>query len=389
MKDFTFYNPARIIFGKNSLDMLGDNMHHLGKRVLLHYGMASIKKHGIYEDVMNRLSALNIEVYELGGVKANPEFDLVAQGIKMCKEHAIEGILAVGGGSVIDSAKGIAAGVLYAGNIEEAYVDNLNIDDALPIGCVLTIPAAGSESSASSVVSVNDATLKRSIKGTCLIPRFAIINPAYFVSLRSDQAAAGISDIFAHLLERYFTNTEHVDYTDRLLEATMRTIIHYGPYVVNHLDDIDAWSEIGFAGTLAHNGLLGSGREEDWASHRIEHELTAMYHIPHGAGLAIVFPAWMKHVYPENKDRFVQFAQRVFDVDYATHEVDKIIEEGISRYERFLKSMFLPTRLHEAGILNDDSDIMIERMYYKRSESFGNFKKLYAEDVYKIFKYAK
>lgn len=390
MLDFQFYNPARIIFGGNALESLSLQVTQLGKRVLLHYGQNSIKKSGLYDAVKQQLELADIEVFELGGVKANPTYDHVNQGVLLCKEHAIDGVLAVGGGSVIDSAKAIAAGVYYEGDdFQEAFVMNQSIGKALPVGCVLTIPAAGSESSPSSVVTVRDGRIKRSIKGDVLVPRFAIINPEWFTTLRKDQAAAGISDIFAHLLERYFTNTKHVDYTDRLLEATMRTVLHWGPRVIENLEDVNAWSEIGFAGTLAHNGLLGSGREEDWSSHRIEHELTALYDIPHGAGLAIVFPAWMKHVSKGNPRRFVQFAQRVFDVDYAIEQEDEIIALGIKRYEAFLKSLYLPIRLHEAGILSPDMSKIIDTMYYKRSDYFGSYKHLYREDVKEILEFAR
>lgn len=389
MIDFNYYNPARIIYGQDSLTQLSENLPELGNKVLLHYGQSSIKRSGLYDAIVEILNLNGIEYIDLGGVKPNPEFDLVAEGLRLVKKHQVTGILAVGGGSVIDSAKGIAAGALYDGDIEDAFYHNENIEKALPLGVVLTIPAAGSESSSSAVVTVRNNTHKRSIKGEALIPKFAIVNPALFTTLSKAQAAAGFSDIFSHLLERYFTHTENVDYTDRLLEATMRTMVHYGPHLVNHLDDVSAWSEVGFAGTLAHNGLLGSGRQEDWASHRIEHELSTLYDIPHGVGLAIVFPAWMRYVNPNNKKRFVQFAQRVFGVDYAVEKEDMIIEKGIVRFEQFLKDMDLPTRLHEIGITQDDSDVLIERAFEGRPDQFGNFMKLSREDMRNILNLAK
>lgn len=389
MQDFNFYNPARIVFGKDSLSQLKDNLHYLGDTILFHYGQASIKRSGLYDAILSILKDANIHVVELGGVKPNPTYDLVDEGLKLVEKHQVTGVLAVGGGSVIDSAKAIAAGALYKGEFEDAFYYNEHVDKALPVGCVLTIPAAGSESSASCVVTVYDNTHKRSIKGEAIIPKFAIINPEYFTTLTKAQAAAGISDIFSHLLERYFTHTQQVDYTDRLLEATMRTVVHYGVQVVHNLDDVDAWSEVAFAGTLAHNGLLGVGRQEDWASHRIEHELSTLYDIPHGVGLAVVFPAWMKYVYPENKKRFMQFAMRVFDVDYALEHENLIVEKGIEKYEQFLKDMGLMTRLSDLDILSDDTEVLIDRAFEARPEHFGHFKKITRDGMREILKLMK
>lgn len=388
MKAFQFVNPTRIFFGENVIASLPEEINVLGETVLLHYGQGSVKKYGVYDAVMAKLEQTGVNVIELGGVKPNPDFALVEVGIALCKQHGVTGILALGGGSVIDSAKAIAAGVKHP-DIENAFVLNLPITEALPLGVVLTIPAAGSESSPSSVVNVEQGRHKRSIRSEALYPRFAFIDPGYFVTLDRYKTACGIADIFSHLLERYFTHTQHVDYTDRLLEASMKTLIHQAPYLMHHLDDVPTRAEIGFVGTLAHNGLLGSGREEDWASHRIEHELSAKYDIAHGAGLAIVFPAWMKHVWEEDPQRFMQFAIRVFDVDYAVAETEKIVLEGIRRFENYLKSLYLPVRLHEAGILSDDFAEMVENCFYKRPDHFGSFKKIYREDMLAILKHAK
>lgn len=383
MNSFEYYNPARIIYGLDSLNELVTQVKVLGNRILLHYGQSSIKKTGLYDEVMSLLNKAGVDVYELSGVVANPEIDLVHIGVEMCRKYDIDGILAVGGGSVIDSAKGIAAGAVMDIDIEDAYFSNLEITDALPVGCVLTIPAAGSESSNSSVVTVHDGKHKRSIKGEAIMPKFAIINPRLFTTLSRSQAAAGIADIMSHLLERYFTHTEHVDFTDRLLEGAMMTVIKYGPYIVDNLDDVDAWSEIGFVGNLAHNGLLGMGREQDWASHRIEHELSARYGIAHGLGLGIVFPAWMKYVCDENPNRFKQFAKRVFNITG-----EDAVNRGILAYEQFIKDMYLPVRLSEAGILDTDIDFMVSNAFENREDTFGNFKKIRKEDMRNILEIA-
>lgn len=386
MNSFSYTNPTRIFLGQDVLAVLDEEIKALGPKLLVHYGQSSIKKNGIYDEVTAKLKALDIEFYDLGGVKANPDIELVHQGVSLCHQHKITGILAIGGGSVIDSAKAIAAGV-YSADIEAAFIHGLPPVQALPVGCILTIPAAGSEASPVSVIT--NKTHKRSIHAQVLYPRFALINPAYFVTLSRYQAACGISDILAHLLERYFTHSTHVEYTDKLLEASMKTLINQAYLIMQDSNNRDAWAEIAFVGNLAHNGLLGSGRIEDWSSHRIEHELSAYYDIAHGAGLAIVFPAWMKYVYKENPSRFVQFAQNVFAVDYSLDQEELIIREGIHRYENFLKDIFLPVRLSEAGIFSLNFDEMIENCFHARPDSFGNFKKLNREDMRAILEIAR
>ena len=387
MLDFVYQNPCKIVFGRNAEQLLGESVKQHGSRVLLHYGGGSIKRNGVYTRVAGALQTAGIPFYELGGVQPNPRLSLVREGIRFCREKGIDFILAVGGGSVIDSAKAIAAGVRYEGDVWDYFTKGLPAEDALPVGTVLTIPAAGSEMSPDAVITNEEGAFKRGMSGSGIIPRFSILNPENCFSLSPYQTACGASDILAHLMERYFTQVDHVDLTDRLLEAAMKTVTAYAPLVLSEPENYDYRAEIMWAGTVAHNQYLNVGRMGDWASHGIEHELSGIYDIAHGAGLSIVFPAWMRYVYPAGPQKFVQFAVRVFGVDYAPGEEELIIEEGIRRLEAFYRSLGLPVRLRDAGI----DDARLEEMAGKSMvgcDFLGNFKKLGREDVANILRLA-
>ncbi|RPF49093.1 hypothetical protein EDD70_1931 [Hydrogenoanaerobacterium saccharovorans] len=386
MINFTYYNPARIIFGKGTEDQVGSEMKKLGSRVLFVYGGGSIKRIGLYDKVVKALNDAGIYFTELSGVKPNPRLGLVNEGIRLCKEQKLDSVLVVGGGSSIDTGKAVAAGALYNGDVWDFFEGKADVQQALPVGVVLTIPAAGSESSDGSVITKEDGLLKRSFGSEHVIPKFAIMNPEFTYSLPDYQTACGASDILAHLMERYFTKVDHVDFTDRLIEATMKTIINNTPLVLANPTDYHARAEVMWAGTVAHNNLLNTGRIGDWASHHIEHELSAIYDIAHGAGLAIVFPAWQKYVCHEDMDRFVQFAVRVFDVDFAFGEKELIVAEGIRRLERWYKEIGMPTRLSDVSIDDKNLRIMAEKCCANGPD--GNFKKLTADDVYEIYKLA-
>jgi hypothetical protein len=312
----------------------------------------------------------------------------VREGIRICRKDRIDFVLAVGGGSVIDSSKGIAAGTVGEGDIWDRYVSNPpTVDRALPVGVVLTLPAAGSETSNGSVLTNEQTSLKRYINGECLIPKFAIMNPELTYSLPNYQTACGASDIMAHLFERYFTNETGVDCTDRLIEGALRTIKQYAPIALRDNTNYDARAQIMWVGTVAHNGLLDTGRIGDWASHDIEHELSGVYDIAHGAGLSIVVPAWMKYVHTANMDRFVQMAVRVFDVDFDFSDRERIVLEMIRRLESFYAAIGMPVRLCDAGIPSDRLRDMSKNALLGRS-SIGNLKRLGEDDVYQILRLA-
>lgn len=389
MQNFNFYNPTRIIFGRGVEDQVGTEVSKYAKKILLHYGGGSIKNTGLYDKIIKSLSETGVSFIELSGVVPNPRLSLVQRGIDLCRKHNIDFILAVGGGSVIDSAKAIAIGVPYHGDVWDFYSGKSKISKALPIGVVLTIPAAGSESSSGSVITKEEGLLKRSCGSELMYPKFALMNPEYTYTLPAYQTACGASDILAHLMERYFTQEKNVDLSDRLIEASMRTIINNAPLAIKNPDNYNYRAEVMWVGTVAHNGSLDPGRIGDWASHGIEHELSAIYDIAHGAGLSIIFPAWMKYVYKENIDKFVQFAMRVFDVEYSIDKKEEMVLEGIRRLEEFYKLIGMPVRFSDAGI----EESRIEEMAYKAtngdSYTLGNFKKLNMNDIVNIYNLAK
>lgn len=387
MQNFTFDNKTKIIFGKDKEQVVGEESVVYGKKLLLHYGGGSIKESGLYDTVLNSLKKQNIEVYELGGVKPNPRVSLVREGVTLCKENNIDFILAVGGGSVIDSAKAIAAGAKYDGDVWDFFTGKGAVTECLPIGVVLTIPAAGSESSAGTVITNEDGWYKRATGHILMRPQFAILNPVLTYTLPSYQTACGVTDMMAHILERYFTNEKNVELTDRLCEATLKTIINNAHTVIEEPTNYDARAEIMWAGTLAHNDLLDTGRIGDWASHDIEHEISGIYDIAHGAGLAIIFPAWMKYVYKHDINRFVQFANRVWDVEIDLNNPEKTALAGIKKLEQFFSSIGMPVSLKEVDI-NDEH---FTEMAKKATERWplGNFVKLHADDVEKIYQLAR
>lgn len=387
MQNFVFQNATKIIFGKDTEKEIGKETAPFGKKVLLHFGGGSIKQSGLYDTVVTSLKEHNIEIYELGGVKPNPRVSLVREGIAICKEHNVDLILAVGGGSVIDSAKAIAAGVNYDGDVWDFFTGKASVTNCLPIGVVLTIPAAGSETSAGTVITNEDGLYKRSTGHETMRPKFAILNPVLTYTLPPYQTACGITDMIAHILERYFTTQKNVELTDRLCEATLKTIIHNAHTVIEQPENYDARAEIMWAGTIAHNDSLSTGRIGDWASHDIEHEISGIYDVAHGAGLAIVFPAWMKYVYRNDLNRFAQFAHRVWDVEIDLHDIEKTALAGIKKTQQFFSSIGMPITLKEANIGPEH----IEEMAKKATERWplGNFVKLHEQDVAQILHLAK
>ncbi len=391
MNNFTFHNPAKIIFGKDSIADVGEHTAAYAKKVLLHYGSGSIKKNGIYTTVTTSLKKSGIEYIELGGVVPNPRLSLVRQGIDICRKEEITFILAVGGGSVIDSAKAISFGSLL-GDDEDIWEDyymnrSCTVSSALDVGVVLTIPAAGSESSISSVITNDDNNLKRAVNQEALTPRFAIMDPQTNFTLPDYQSACGAADILAHLMERYFTNAQYNDLSDAFLEAAMRNVISFAPLTLMEPTNYRYRAEMMWTGTIAHNGLLDRGRVGDWASHAIEHELSGVYDIAHGAGLAIIFPAWMRYVYHHNIDRFAQFALRVWNISVSLDDKETLVILAINRLEEFFRSLGLPVRLSDAGIGSDHIQLMSGNIM-KGNPSVGNFVDLKENDVEKILRLA-
>ncbi|MBP6960643.1 MAG: iron-containing alcohol dehydrogenase [Thermotogae bacterium] len=386
MNNFVFHNATKIIFGKETEARVGVETSQWGRKVLLHYGGNSIKKNGLYDRVIQALKGQQIDWVELGGVQPNPRLSLVKTGIDMCRKEGVDFILAVGGGSVIDSAKAIAMGIPYTGDVWDFFEGKAELKTALPLGVVLTIPAAGSESSTGTVITKEEGWLKRSANSIILRPKFAIMNPEITFTLPAYQTASGVADMMAHIFERYFSQTENVDLTDRLSEATLKTIIKNVRIVMKEPEDYAARAEIMWAGTIAHNDLLSTGRNSDWATHGMEHELSALYDLTHGAGLAILFPAWMQYVYRENPAKFMQFFERVWDVEPDYAHPEKMIAQGIDRLKYFYQSIGLPVTFQDAGLPVKDLEEMAEKC--TKRGPIGNFKKLYKEDVLAIYRMA-
>ncbi|HPA64294.1 MAG TPA: iron-containing alcohol dehydrogenase [Spirochaetota bacterium] len=388
MNNFSFQNATKIIFGKGTEENVGEETKLHSDKVLLHYGGGSIKQSGLYDRVTASLKKSGVAFVELSGVKPNPRLSLVKEGIKICRDNGIKFILAVGGGSVIDSAKAIAVGVPYSGDVWDFYDGKGAPKEALKVATVLTIPAAGSESSPSSVISDDEKQLKRGLTVEIIRPVFSIMNPELTYTLPAYQTACGAADIMAHIMERYFTNTTDVELTDRLCEATMKTLINNVPQILKKPDDYASRADVMWTGCVAHNDILGTGREGDWGSHMIEHEISAIYDVAHGAGLAVVFPAWMKYVYKHNVSRFVQFASRVFNVEIDFYNPEKTALEGIRRLEMFFESIGLPIRLLQMNIKDDKISEMAAKSTQKDSFAVGNFVKLKTSDVAEILKLA-
>ncbi|MFY9214576.1 MAG: iron-containing alcohol dehydrogenase [Tissierellaceae bacterium] len=386
MKDFYYYNPTKLSFGKDSVGFLGKLLSKEHKRILLHYGGGSIKRTGLYDQVMDILKERNLEVYELPGVVPNPRLGLVREGIQICKEKDISFILAVGGGSVIDSAKAIAAGAKYDGDVWDFFTKEAFVEEAIPLGVILTIPATGSETSNGSVVTNEDGMLKRSFNSDLVRPEFAILNPELSMTLPDNQTFAGITDIISHVLERYFTHTENVDLTDNLCEGTLRAVIKNSYRLKEDPQDYAARAEIMQSGTIAHSGLLGLGRADDWSSHKIGHEISALYGTTHGVTLSIIFPAWMKYVYKENPARFARFAVEVFGIAPEGKSDEELALEAIEAFENFLRDIGMPTRLKEIGVSSDRFEEMAKKCVL--SGPIGQFKVLNEEDIIKIYQLA-
>lgn len=383
MEDFTYHSPTKIIFGKNSEKSVGKEIKKFSTNILFHYGQGSIKKYGLHERIINSLNEEGINYTELPGVVPNPKLSLVVEGIEICREKKIDFILAVGGGSVIDSAKAIAAGIQYKGHVWDFWSKQIPVEKAFPIGVVLTIPAAGSETSPNTVITNDDEVRKLGMGYNTLRPRFAIMNPELTYTLPAFQTASGIADMFAHIVERYFSNTEYADLTDKMCEATIRSIIKNGPLVLKNPQNYDYRAEIMLCSTIAHNGILGIGRIEDWSSHKIEHELSAYYDVTHGAGLSVIIPAWMKFVYKHDVKRFIQYANEVWGIE---GNDEKTALNGIEATEKFFKSLDLPVTLKELNINEEKLEEMSKKAV--PNDHIGSFVKLKPEDVLQIYKLA-
>ena len=388
MENFTFYSPTFFAFGKDTENDAGKYVKRFGgSKVLIHYGGGSVVRSGLLDRVKKSLEEAGISFVTLGGVKPNPRSGLVYEGIELCRKEKVDFVLAVGGGSVIDSSKAIAAGTIYDGDFWDFYMGK-RIEEALPIGTVLTIAAAGSKGSPDSVITKEEGMFKRGASGDAIRPKFSILNPALTQTLPPYQTAAGITDIMAHLHERYLTNSKDVEVTDRLIEGLLLTMIHEGPRVIKNPDNYEARANIMWAGMMAHNNACGVGRSQDWNSHNIEHELSALYDCAHGAGLAVTMPAVFKYVYKHDVSRFAKLATRVWGCQMDFDDPERTALEGIAALENFLKSIGMPLNFAELGAKEEDIPKLVKALCYGdgRTGSISGFVTLDEEDCTKIYK---
>ncbi len=364
MKDFTYCLPTRFVFGRGAEEKAGAELCAMGaKRVLIHYGGGSAVRSGLIPRLEADLRAHKLEVFQLGGAKPNPRDDKVYEGIDLVRREQIDFILAVGGGSAIDSAKAIAHGACYEGDFWDFFCGKAKVERTLPVGVVLTTSAAGSESSNSCVIMQESTKIKRGLSTELNRPRIAFMNPELAMTVPKYQIASGATDILAHIMERYFTCETEVDLTDRLCEGTMQAVIRATRMAVKDPTNYDAQAQLMWGGTIAHNETLGVGRVGDFGSHQIEHELSALYDVAHGAGLAVVFPAWLRlqMTKPEHVMRIAQFGNRVYNIPMNFENPQETALRGIEAHESFLREIGMPITLKELGARSEDIPLLASK----------------------------
>ena len=392
LKDFNFYAPTRVVFGRESENKIGQLAKDYGaNRVLIHYGGGSAERSGLLNVVRQQLADVGIHFVELGGVVPNPLLSKVYEGIELCRCENVDFILAVGGGSVIDSSKAIGYGVPYSGNVWDFWCGKTP-EKCLPIGAVLTIPAAGSEMSSSCVITKDEGLLKRGVNSDLCRCKFAVMNPERTYTLPPYQTAAGATDIMMHTMERYFSKYEDMTLTDAIAEALLRTVKDSALVVMQHPEDYRNRAQIMWAGSLAHNDLTECGTEKDFATHRLEHELSALFGVTHGAGLAALWPSWARFVKHRHLSRFVQFAVNVMGVENDFSHPDETAEKGIAALEDFYRKIGMPTNIHELlgrEITDDEIDILVEKCSRGGTITLGAMEVIDQQAMREIYQMAK
>ncbi|MET4563478.1 alcohol dehydrogenase YqhD (iron-dependent ADH family) [Lysinibacillus parviboronicapiens] len=379
MNSFTFYNPVRLHFGEEALEKLPKELAQYGSKVLVVYGGGSIKKNGVYDAVIEKLQEAGKTIFELSGVEPNPRVETARLGIEICKKEHIDLVLAVGGGSVIDCSKLIVAGAKYDGDAWDIVKRKVMVKEALPLGTVLTLAATGSEMNSGSVITNAATEEKLSWGSPAAFPNFSILNPAYTVSVPKNHTVYGMVDMMSHIFEQYFHNATNTPITDEMCEGVLRTVIATAPKLLEDLENVALRETILLAGTVGLNGFLSMGSRGDWASHDIEHAVSAIYDIPHAGGLAILQPHWMRLSVPINPERFAGIAIRVFGVDKTGKTTEEVAYEGIDRLSAFWTSLGAPSRLADYDIDDSKFNQIVEHAMH--NGPFGNFKKLQEDDV--------
>lgn len=384
MRNFTYYNPTKLIFGRGTVEKLRDEVPKYGKKVLLVYGGGSIKKNGLYDQVVGILNDINAEIYEVSGVEPNPRISTVRRGVDICKKEGIEFLLAVGGGSVIDCTKAIAAGSKYNGDAWDLVIKKAPVSDALPFGTILTLAATGSEMNSGSVITNWETKEKYGWGSPLVFPKFSILDPVNTFTVPKNQTIYGIVDMMAHTFEHYFHLDENTPLQDRMCESLLQTVMETAPKLLNDLENYEYRETILYCGTMALNGMVQMGFRGDWATHNLEHAVSAVYDIPHGGGLAILFPNWMKHNLHVKPERFKQLAVRVFGVDPTGKADEQVGLAGIEKLREFWNSIGAPSRLSDYGIDDSKIDLLVDRAM--KNGEYGNFTRLNAEDTEAIYR---
>ncbi len=391
MANFTYFTPTREVFGKKTELEAGKLIKAYGcKKVLLHYGGGSVKRTGLLDRVKQVLKEADIDFVELGGVVPNPHLSLVYKGIELCKENGVDFILAIGGGSTIDSSKAIGYGVTNPGDVWDFYDFKRAPQACLPVGVILTIAASGSEMSDSSVITKEEGGIKRGCNSELCRPKFAIMNPELTMTLPAYQTACGCTDIIMHTMERYFTNGEHLKLTDSIAEGLMRTVMTQAPILVKDPQNYEARAEVMWAGSLSHNGLTGCGNSaNDFASHRLEHEIGGMFDVTHGAGLAAIWGSWARYVHKDCLHRFYQFAVNVMGVAPSADK-EAVALAGIAKLEQFFRSINMPTSLKELGLAPTEEQLkeLAHKCSITTHDALGSAKVLHEADDLAIYKMA-
>jgi alcohol dehydrogenase YqhD (iron-dependent ADH family) len=394
MKDFNYYAPTEVVFGEQSEEQVAALVKKYGgTKVLLHYGGKSAERSGLLDKMSRLLTEGGIPFVTLGGVVPNPRLSLARQGIELCRKEGVDFILAVGGGSVIDSAKCIAYGVSMDGDVWDLYIGKAEAPKTmLPVASVLTIPAAGSEMSEASVITNEDGDVKIGYSNNMSRPKFAIMNPRRTMTLPPYQTAAGVTDMMMHTMERYFTHDDDMDVTTDIAEALLKSIKNAVFAVLKNPEDYRYRAQIMWAGSVMHNGLTGCGQQDDWATHQLEHELSAMFDVTHGAGLAAVWPSWARYVMHENLSRFVRFAVNVMDVPNDFTDPEGTALKGIEAMERFYRAIGMPVNIRELigkDISDDEIKVMARKCSRDYQRTIGSFKVLKVEDMEAIYRMAR
>lgn len=392
MQNFEYFTPTRVVFGRDTELQVGKLVKEYGgNKVLVHFGGGSAVKSGLLDRVCSSLKDAGIAYVTLGGVQPNPRLSLAREGIALCRKEGVDFLLAVGGGSVIDSTKCIGYGLANEGDVWDFYAGKRQAVGCMPIGCVLTIAAAGSEMSRSSVITNEEGWIKRGYNNDYSRCKFAVMNPELTYTLPAYQTASGCVDILMHTMERYFTKEADTELVDGMAEALLKTVMHNAKILMEDPENYSARAQVMWAGSLSHNGLLGCGMVEDWASHQLEHELSAMFDVAHGAGLAAVWGSWARYVYMDKPERFAQYAVNVMGVPMDYNDPAKTALEGIKATEQFFHAIQMPANIHEMGIELTEEQIqeLARKCSNEDGRMIGGFRKLNREDMVNIYRMAK